>query len=148
MCVCRVEVSSSASLKLTFQVQSFLLNPGLTAGLDTALLRSVYASPATSIELHVHATMPIFYLGSENPILAVHPMPQALSPLSHPDLCVAVEDLERLVLPLHLSTGITGLQGYILFHKAVESNQISMLTRQAVYCLSHIPVPPEGLLGM
>lgn len=148
MCVCRVEVSSSASLKLTFQIQSFLLNPGLTAGLDTALLRSVYASPATSIEVHVHATMPIFYLGSENPILAVHPMPQALSPLSHPDLCVAVEDLERLVLPLHLSTGITGLQGYIQFHKAVESNQISIHTRQAVYGLSHIPVPPEGLLGM
>lgn len=89
MCVCRVEVSSSASLKLTFQIQSLLLNPGLTAGLDTALLRSVYASPATSIEVQVHATMPIFYLGSENTIL-VHPMPQALLPLSHPDLCVAV----------------------------------------------------------
>lgn len=47
MCVCRVEVSSSVSLKLTFQIQSFLMNPGLTAGLATALLSSVYASPAT-----------------------------------------------------------------------------------------------------
>lgn len=69
---------------LFFRLQSLLLNLGLTAGLDTALLRSVYASPVTSIEVQVHATMPIFYLGSGNPILAVHPMPQALFPLSHP----------------------------------------------------------------